>query len=174
MPGCKAPRTKTGTITEAKKEAQVMMQMKASSIRLREQCKVGLASGTMPISAEARKAMDDTSKYQNHIAMLEKMEGADTGKLIANYRAEIAKLKPKLPKTFQNLEDQAQALEVIRECRGKYVTREKVLKEQIQKAQEVQQQIDTRLQTGLKEIEDYVKAQKKKFEESAKNRRELH
>ena len=94
-----------------------MMQMKALSIRLREQCKVGLASGTMPISEEAQKAVDDTSRFQEHIASLEKMEGAEATKLIANYRAEIAKLKPKLPKNYQNLGDQAQALEVIKECR---------------------------------------------------------
>ena len=94
-----------------------MMQMKASSIRLREQCKVGLATGTMPISEEAQKAVEDTSRFQEHIANLEKMEGAEATKLIANYRAEIAKLKPKLSKTYHNLEDQAQALEAIRECR---------------------------------------------------------
>ncbi len=92
-----------------------MMQMKAQTFQLRELCKAGLVNGAMPISKEAQKAMDDTSKYQNHIAMLEAMEGTDTGKLIANYRADIAKLKPKFPKTYQRLEDQAQVLEAIKE-----------------------------------------------------------
>ena len=112
------------------------MHMKQSTIRLREQCKVGLATGTMPISEEAQKAVDETSKYHEHIANLEKMEGAEPKKLIANYREQIAKLKPKLPNTYQNLEDQAQAMEGIREAREKQATREKVLKEHITKAQQ--------------------------------------
>jgi len=112
-----------------------MMQMKQSTIRLREQCKVGLATGTMPISEEAHKAVDETSKCHEHIANLEKMEGPEPKKLIANYRGQIAKLKPKLPKTHQNLEDQAQAMDGIREAREKQAIREKVLKEQITKAQ---------------------------------------
>jgi hypothetical protein len=47
-------------------------------------------------------------------------------------------LKPKLPKTHQNLEDQAQAMDGIREAREKQAIREKVLKEQITKAQQTQ------------------------------------
>ena len=100
------------------------------------------------------------------------MEGAEATKLIANYRAEIAKLKPKLPNIYQNLEEKTQALEAIKERREKYAMREKVLKEQMVKAQEMQKQIDVDLQTDLQNIEDYVQAKKKLYVEAAKNRRE--
>ena len=53
------------------------------------------------------------------------MKGADTGKLIATFKADIAKLKPKLPKAYQGLEDQAQVLEAIREAREKKVIKGK-------------------------------------------------
>ena len=101
------------------------------------------------------------------------MEGADAGKLIATFKAEIAKLKPKLPKTYQGLEDQAQVLEGIKECREKKVIKEKMLKEQVQKAQDTKQQIDLQLLIDLKEIDDFAKAQKKMYEEAAKKRQEL-
>ena len=118
---------------------------------LREQCKVGLATGTMPISEEAQKAVDETSKCHEH----------------------IAKLKLKLPKMRQNLENQAQAMDGIREAREKQAIREEVLKEQITKAQQTQQQIDDDLQTDLQKLEEYVQKQKKMYVEAAKNRREL-
>ena len=49
----------------------------------------------------------------------------------------------------------------------------KLLKEQVQKAQDTKQQIDLQLLIDLKEIDEHAKAQKKMYEESAKNRREL-
>ena len=112
-PGCKAPRPKTGTSTSTKEEPGVMMQMKAASNRLREQCVAGLTTGTMPMSDEAQKAVEETDRIQNHILTLEKMaaEGLDVAKTLVTLRADLAKLKPKLPKTFQTLEDQAKAIE---------------------------------------------------------------
>ena len=93
--------------------------------------------------------------------------------MIASFKLDIAKLKPKFPKTYQGLEDQAQVLEAIREAREKKVTKEKVLKEQVQKAQELKQQIVLKLQQDLKEIDDHAKSQKKMFEEATKKRQEL-
>ena len=90
--------------------------------------------------------------------------------MIANYRADIAKLKPKLPKTDQGLVDQAQALEAIRDVRAKKVMKERILKEQQQKAQESKQQSLLNLQKEMKEIDEQAAAQEKKYEEAATKR----
>ena len=65
-------------------------------------------NGAIPISKEAQEALDRTSKLQAQIASLEAMDHADTGKIIATFKQELVKLKPKLPKAHQGLEDQAQ------------------------------------------------------------------
>ena len=98
------------------------MQMKASTLELIERCEQGKAkpvNGTLPISKEAQDALDKTHKLQNQITYLEDMEHQDTQKMITSFKAEIAKLKPRLPKTDQGLVDQAQALEAMRDVREK-------------------------------------------------------
>ena len=91
---------------------------------------------------------------------MEAMKQPETDKAIAAFKQEIAKLKPKLPKIHQRLEDQAQVLEVIRELREKKTMKEKVLTEQAQRANEMQQ-IVTKLEQDKKEIDDHAAAQNK-------------
>ena len=94
-PGCKAPRPKAVTSASTKEEPGVMMQMKAVSNRLREQCVAGLTTGTMPMSEEVQKTVEETDRIQNHILTLEKMasEGLDVEKTLVTLRADLAKQK---------------------------------------------------------------------------------
>ena len=71
----------------------------------------------------SQEALDKTNKFQAQIASLEAMEHVDAAKMIATFKQDIANLKPKLPKTYQRLEDQSQALEAIREVREKKATK---------------------------------------------------
>ena len=104
-----------------------MLQMKAPSLLLRERCKAAPANGGIPVPKEAQEAQDrtaqeaqdGTNELQGWIASMEAMKQPDTDKAIATFKQEIAKLKPKLPKIHQRLEDQAHVLEVVRELRGK-------------------------------------------------------
>jgi hypothetical protein len=93
-----------------------MMKMKAPAIRLREQCLAGSPTGTVPTLLEAKKAEEDTKRHQNHIQALEGMaaDGIDVAELMTKTRAEIAKLKTKLPKTHQSLENQAIAFDAFK------------------------------------------------------------
>ena len=93
--------------------------------------------------------------------------------MIASYKADIAKLKPKLPENDQGLVDQAQALEAIRDVREKKAMKEKNLKEQRQKTEESKQQSHLNLQQEMKEIDEQAAAQKKKYEEAATKRQEM-
>ena len=115
------------------------------------------------------KTVEESDGIENHIVSLEKMatEGVDVAKTLATLRADLAKQKPKLPKTFQTLEDQARALEAVKECREKRVSVEKTLLEQRTKAQETQLQIADQLQTDLDELEKAFQDKKKMFTESA-------
>ena len=150
------------------------MQMKAMSNRLREQCVAGHTTGTILISDEAKKTIEESDRIQNHIVSLEKMaaEGVDVSKTLATLRADLAKQKPKLPKTFQTLEDQAKAIEAVKECREKQASVEKTLQGQRTKAQETQLQIAEKLQTDLEELEKTFQDKKKMFTESAEDRRQ--
>ena len=101
------------------------MQMRAQTLQTREMCEAGTLNGTVPVPKEARDALERTNKLQDQIAQLEAMGcHAESGKMITLFKQEIAKLKPKLPNTYQGLENQANILEAIKEARGKKVIRE--------------------------------------------------
>ena len=153
-----------------------MMQMKASTLEIIDRCEQGKAkpvNGTLPIPKEAQDVLETTRKLQNHITSLEDMEHQGAKEMIASYKADIAKLKPKLPNTDQGLVDQAQALEAIRDVREKKAMEERILKEQRQKTEESKQQSHLNLQQEMKEIDEQAAAQKKKFEEAATKRQEM-
>ena len=136
--------------------------MKAPAIRLRELCLAGSSDGTVPTSPEAQKAEEDTKRHQNHIRALEEMaaDGIDVTDLMTKTRAEIAKLKSKLPKTHQTLENQALAFDAIKDCREKQAIQSRDLMEQQAKLEEQQQQEDDKLKTSLEEFEKRYHAQK--------------
>lgn len=125
-------------------------------------CKAGPLNGTIPVPKKARDALERTNNLQDQIVHLEAMDcHTETGKMIAKFKQEIAKLKPKLPKTFQWFENHANILEAIKEAREKEVIRENQLNEQIQRAKDAKQQIVLKLQQDKKEIDDYAEARKR-------------
>ena len=96
------------------------MQMKAATFEIIERCKKGKAApsnGKLPIPKEAQEALDRTLKLQKDLANLESMDFTGVKDSISNLEAEIAKLKPKMPKHDQGLVDQAQALDAVRDVR---------------------------------------------------------
>ena len=115
------------------------------------------------MSDEAQKSVEETDRIQNHILTLEKMaaEGVDVAKTFVTLRADLVKQKPKLPQTFQTLEDQAKAIEAVKECREKQASVKKALVEQRAKAQEAQRQIADKLQTDLEELEKTFQTKKR-------------
>ena len=85
-----------------------MMQMKATTLEIIERCEQGKAkptNGTLPNSKEAQEALDKTRKLQKDLSNLEDMEYQGAKEMIQSIKAEIAKLKPKLPKNDQGLVD---------------------------------------------------------------------
>ena len=93
---------------------------------------------------------------------------------IVDCEAELAKLKPKLPKTGQGLIDQAQAIQAINDIKEKQVLKENTLKDQQSKAQEQKQLSIQSLQDTLREIDEQAEAKKKLFREAATKAQELH
>jgi len=117
------------------------MQMKAATLEIIERCKQGKAkptNGKLPISKEAQEATDKTLKLQKDLSSVEDMGYPGAKDIAQNIKAEIAKLKPKLPKSDQGLVDQAQALDALRDVREKQAMSENALKAQQQKAQQQQ------------------------------------
>ena len=142
-PGCKAPRDKPGTAQEGKKQRGVLMQMKAATLEIIERCKQGKAkpaNGKLPISKEAQEATDKTLKLQKDLSNVEDLEYPGAKEIAQNIKAEIAKVKPKLPKSDQGLVDQAQALGALRDVREKQTMSENALKAKQQKAEESKKQ----------------------------------
>jgi hypothetical protein len=168
-PGCKAPRDKPEAAPISKDN--VLLQMKAPTCDIIARCSqvnVAPSNGTLPIPKEAQEALAKSQKLESEIATLEGVDHLPGIKdSIASCKAELAKLKPKLPKAGQGLIDQAQAIQAINDIREKQVLKENALKEQQSKAQEHKQQSVQNLQETLKEIDEQAEAKKKLYREAA-------
>ena len=136
----------------------MLLQMKAPTCDIVARCSQGHTApvnGTLPIPKEAQDALAKHQKLQDEIVTLERLEHIPGVKQnIADCKAELAKLKPKLPKAGQGLIDQAQAIQAINDIREKQVLKENALKEQQSKAQEQKQLSIQNLQDTLREIDE--------------------
>jgi len=175
-PGCKAPRDKP--VVAPNPKDSVLLQMKAPTCDIVARCSQGNtvpADGTLPIPKEAQDAQVKYLKLQDETATLERLEHLPGVKQsIADCKAEMAKLKPKLQKAGQGLIDQAQAIQAINDIKEKQVLKENTLKEQQSKAQEQKQLSIQNLQDTLREIDEQAEAKNKLFREAATKAQELH
>ena len=97
-PGCKATREKPGAV-EPTNEAEVMMQMRAASVKLRDTCKAATTDGGIPVPKEAQDAMDRTTQLEVCIANLEALKQPETDNVIQNTQAEAAQYRPEPPRS---------------------------------------------------------------------------
>jgi len=164
-------------VTPSPKDS-VLLQMKASTCEIIARCTQGTATptdGTLPIPKEAQETQVKYQKLQDEIVTLERLQHIGGVKdSIVNCKAELAKLKPKLPKAGQGLIDQAQAIQAINDYKEKQVLKENTLKDQQSKAREQKQLSIQNLKDTLREIDEQAEAKKKLFREAATKAQELH